>query len=48
VIEMAGHRVVIRHFLYEGGKLTKGGRAFLEREQPDICVSGQTLQPKVE
>ena len=48
VIELAGHRVAIRHILYEGGKLTKEGRAFLEREQPDICVYGHTHQPKAE
>ena len=48
VIELAGLRIAIRHILYEGGKLTKGGRAFLEREQPDICVFGHTHQPKVE
>jgi uncharacterized protein len=48
IIELAGRRIAIRHILYEGGKLTKDGRAFLEREQPDICVFGHTHQPKVE
>jgi hypothetical protein len=48
VIELAGHRIAIRHILYEGGKLTKDGRAFLEREQADICIFGHTHQPKVE
>ena len=48
VIELAGRRIAIRHILYEGGKLTKGGRAFLEREQPDICVFGHTHQPKTD
>jgi uncharacterized protein len=48
VIELAGHRIAIRHILYEGGKLKKDGRAFLEREQPDICVFGHTHQPKIE
>ena len=33
---------------YEGGKLTKGGQAFLEREQPDICVFGHTHQSKTD
>jgi len=28
--------------------MTKEGRAFLEREQPDICVFGHTHQPKAE
>jgi putative phosphoesterase len=48
VIELAGRRIAIRHILYEGGKLTKDGRAFLERAQPDICVFGHTHQPKRE
>ena len=48
VIELAGRRIAIRHILYEGGKLTKDGRAFLEREQSDICVFGHTHQPKTE
>ena len=48
VIELAGRRIAIRHILYEGGKLTKEGRAFLEREQSDICVFGHTHQPKIE
>ena len=48
VIELAGCRIAIRHILYEGGKLTKDGQAFLDRERPDICVFGHTHQPKVE
>jgi len=48
MIELAGLRVALRHILYEGGKLTKEGRAFLDREGPDICVFGHTHQPKVE
>ena len=48
VIELAGRRIAIRHILYEGGKLTKDGRAFLDRERPDICVFGHTHQPKIE
>ena len=48
VIDLAGLRIAIRLILYEGGKLTKEGRAFLEREQPDICIFGHTHQPKAE
>ena len=48
VIELAGRRIAIRHILYEGGKLTKEGRAFLDREHPDICIFGHTHQPKAE
>jgi putative phosphoesterase len=48
VIELASLRVAIRHVLYEGGRLTKDGRAFLDCEQPDICIFGHTHQPKAE
>lgn len=48
VIELAGRRIAIRHILYEGGRLTSAGRAFLERVQPDICIFGHTHQPKAE
>ncbi|MGH7236048.1 MAG: metallophosphoesterase family protein, partial [Nitrospiraceae bacterium] len=48
VIELGGKRVAIRHIVYEGGKLTDEGRAFLDRERPDICIFGHTHQPKAE
>ena len=47
VIELAGRRVAIRHILYQGGKLTTEGRAFLERERPDICIFGHSHKPTV-
>jgi uncharacterized protein len=48
VIKLAGRRIAIRHILYEGGKLTMEGRAFLEKNQPDLCIFGHTHRPKVE
>ena len=48
VIELASYRIAIRHVVYEGGKMKKEGRAFLEREHPDICIFGHTHQPKAE
>lgn len=48
IIRLAGRRIAIRHILFEGGKLTKEGRTFLEREQPDVCIFGHTHQPKIE
>ena len=48
VIKLAGRRIAIRHILYEGGKMTKDGRAFLEREHPDVYIFGHTHQPKAE
>ena len=48
VVELLGRRIIIRHILYEGGKMTKEGRELLEREQPDIFIFGHTHQPKAE
>ena len=48
MIEFLGVRIAIRHILYEGGKLTQEGRAFLDRMRPDICIFGHTHQPKHE
>ena len=48
IIELGGRRIALRHILFEGGKLTKEGRTFLERAQPDVCIFGHTHQPKAE
>jgi uncharacterized protein len=48
VIELAGFRIAIRHNLYQGGKVTEGGRAFLQKTEPDICIFGHTHQPRIE
>ncbi len=48
IVKLAGRRIAIRHVLYAGGKLTGEGRAYLERERPDLCIFGHTHRPKVE
>lgn len=48
VIELGGKRIALRHIIYEGGKLTKEGRVFLDRERPDICIFGHTHRQKAE
>ena len=48
VVELLSRRIIIRHILYEGGKMTKEGRELLEHEQPDIFIFGHTHQPKAE
>lgn len=45
IIDLGGRRIALCHRLYEGGAMTKEGRAFLERVQPDACVFGHTHQP---
>ncbi len=48
IIQLNGVHIAIRHVLFEAGKLTKEGRAFLDRTRPDICIFGHTHQPKNE
>lgn len=48
VIELGGKRIGVCHLLYESGKLTGSGRAFLQRVRPDVCVFGHTHQPRTE
>ncbi|TKB76909.1 MAG: metallophosphoesterase family protein [Nitrospira sp.] len=48
IIQLNSFRIAIRHVVFEGGKLTKAGRAFLDRTRPDICIFGHTHQPKSE
>lgn len=45
VVELAGLRIAVRHIVYRGDKLTPEGRAFLERERPDVCIFGHTHRP---
>lgn len=47
-VDLGGRRIAIKHILYAGGKLTTEGRAFLDRERPDLCIFGHTHQAKVE
>jgi len=48
IVRLGGRRIAIRHILYEGGKMNTEGQAFLEREQPDICIFGHTHQARAE
>lgn len=48
IITLNGFRIAIRHVVFEGGKLTREGREFLDRISPDICIFGHTHQPRNE
>ena len=48
IIQLNGIHIAIRHVLFEAGKLTKEGKAFLDRTRPDICIFGHTHQSKNE
>ncbi|MEK6586883.1 MAG: metallophosphoesterase family protein [Nitrospirota bacterium] len=47
-IKLNGFRIAIRHVVFEAGKLTEDGRAFLDRTRPDLCIFGHTHQPRSE
>ncbi|MBS0181214.1 MAG: metallophosphoesterase family protein [Nitrospira sp.] len=48
IIQLNGVHIAIRHVIFEAGKLTKEGKAFLDRTRPDICIFGHTHRPKNE
>jgi putative phosphoesterase len=47
-IRRGGMKIAIRHVLYEKGKLTKEAQAWLDREQPAVCVFGHSHRPTIE
>ena len=48
VVSFAGHRIALRHIVYEGGVLTKEAENFLMELEPDICIFGHTHQARTE
>lgn len=48
LMALGGRKIAVKHILFEGGKLTREGRAFLDRERPDVCIFGHTHQPRSE
>jgi putative phosphoesterase len=48
IITVEGRRIALYHRLYEGGAMTREGRAFLERAGADLCVFGHTHRPAME
>lgn len=47
VVTKAGVRIGVRHILYERGRLTKDAQAWLDKEQPDICIFGHSHRPTI-
>ena len=48
VIRRAGVTIGIRHILFERGKLTPETKAWLDKEQPNVCVFGHSHRPTIE
>jgi putative phosphoesterase len=45
VLRRGGIRIALCHVLYESGKLTPEAQAWLDREQPEVCVFGHSHRP---
>lgn len=48
ILQRGGTTIGIVHVLYEKGKMTKEARAWLDREQPAVCVFGHSHRPTIE
>jgi putative phosphoesterase len=48
VIRRHGIVIVLRHVLFEQGRLADDARQWLDREQPDVCVFGHSHRPTVD
>jgi uncharacterized protein len=48
IIHRGSMTIAVCHVLYEKGKLTEEARAWLDREQPDVCVFGHSHRPTVD
>jgi uncharacterized protein len=45
LLQRGGVRIALCHVLYEKGKMTAEAEAWLDREQPDVCVFGHSHRP---
>jgi hypothetical protein len=45
LLQRGGLRIALCHVLYENGKMTAEVKAWLDREQPDVCVFGHSHRP---
>lgn len=47
IVRRRGLRIALCHVLYERGRLTADAAAWLEAEQPDVCVFGHSHRPMI-
>jgi uncharacterized protein len=47
VLRRGGLRIALCHVLYEKGKMTPEAAAWLDREQPNVCVFGHSHRPTI-
>lgn len=47
LLRRAGLKIALCHVLYDKGKITPDAAAWLDREQPDVCVFGHSHRPMI-
>lgn len=47
LLRRAGMKIALCHVLYDKGKLTADALAWLDREQPDVCIFGHSHRPMI-
>ena len=47
IVRRRGLKIALCHVLYERGRLTSDAAAWLEAEQPDVCVFGHSHRPMI-
>jgi len=45
IVRRGGCKIALCHILYEKGRITKEAQAWLDQEQPDVCVFGHSHRP---
>ena len=48
ILRRHGCKIALCHILYEKGIMTKEARAWLDQEQPDVCVFGHSHRPALD
>ncbi|HKY72156.1 MAG TPA: metallophosphoesterase family protein [Nitrospira sp.] len=47
LLRRAGLKIALCHVLYDKGKMSPHAAAWLDREQPDVCVFGHSHRPMI-
>jgi uncharacterized protein len=48
VLRRGGMTIVLCHVLYENGRMNSEAQAWLDREQPDVCIFGHSHRPTID
>jgi uncharacterized protein len=48
IVRRGGCKIALCHILYEKGSITKEAQAWLDQEQPDVCVFGHSHRPTLD